>query len=163
MKNKEFCPAGIYWSHMKCLTELESTLTVKSIYPSTPIPDWLSIATEPVPSHYAVANELCLKSSHCRPILEHQRNQRAVGRWACQVKCCVKRVQVYLETYLRAMSGIMKLTKIQSRSKKYVIEGSHVCLFDSVVNWVKIWPSTPCKFLWPPKLFFSLDELEQNL
>ena len=52
-----------------------------------------------------------------------------------EVKCCVKRVKVYLEKYLRAMSGIRnEAIKIQSRSKKYVIEGSHVCLFDSVVN-----------------------------
>lgn len=111
---------------------------MKSIHPSTPIPDQLSITTEPVPSHYAVVNELCLKSSHCRPILGHQRSQRAVGKDAehvMEVKCCVKRVQLYLETYLRAMSGIRsEVIKIQSRSKKYVIEGSHVCLFDSVVN-----------------------------
>ena len=52
-----------------------------------------------------------------------------------EVKCCVKRVKVYLEKYLTAMSGIRsEAIKIQSGSKKYVIEGSHVCLFDSVVN-----------------------------
>ena len=149
---------------MKCLTELESK-------------DWQwRVYIHPLPSqieHYHRACALSLCS--CKWVMPEKFALQAHS-WASEkegtvskdaehvmgVKCCVKWVNIYLGKYLRAMSGIRsEAIKIQSGSKKYVIEGSHLCLFDSVVNWVK--NLTSQQILMSLKLFFSLDELEQNL
>lgn len=48
--NLEFSPAGIFWSHMKCLTKSWiQGLTVKNTHPLAPIPDWLNIIPELIP------------------------------------------------------------------------------------------------------------------